>query len=326
MNRKSVSDERKEVRQLMPLIFVILILLADFAAVFFLSALSADFDLSVLKTSEFWANYVITLLLIFIAYFALIFYGNHKGNKSDEIISAQSDLYKAQKEVTINLLSGELEKHSNSKNVISKCYAIINRLDKKLRRIKKEEKRLKIVDEKKATVYTIHLEEEKIAERTLTDAERQERLDFIEKLNYNPNNYLFIKYRKIDKRIIFSSKRGSSNIIGKFGAGSIIFSESLIKISFSMICTLAFTLLLYGSFKWDSNAWFNLIWRFLLVCFNAYMGYELGYKMIVGDKRAALLERLDVFNEFKAFCRKAGYLKPKDQEQEKKQEEETKGA
>ena len=93
-----------------------------------------------------------------------------------------------------------------------------------------------------------------------------------------------------------------------------------------MICTLAFTLLLYGSFKWDSNAWFNLIWRFLLVCFNAYMGYELGYKMIVGDKRAALLERLDVFNEFKAFCRKAGYLKPKDQEQEKKQEEETKRA
>ena len=71
MNRKSVSDERKEVRQLMPLIFVILILLADFAAVFFLSALSADFDLSVLKTNEFWANYVITLLLIFIAYFAL---------------------------------------------------------------------------------------------------------------------------------------------------------------------------------------------------------------------------------------------------------------
>jgi hypothetical protein len=56
------------------------------------------------------------------------------------------------------------------------------------------------------------------------------------------------------------------------------------------------------------------------------MGYELGYKMIVGDKRAALLERLDVFNEFKAFCRKVGYLKPKDQEQEKKQEEETKGA
>ena len=167
--------------------------------------------MSVLKTSEFWANYVITLLLIFIAYFALIFYGNHKGNKSDEIISAQSDLYKAQKEVTINLLSGELEKHSNSKNVISKCYAIINRLDKKLRRIKKEGKRLKIIDEKKATVYTIHLEEEKIAERTLTDAGRQERLDFIEKLNYNPNNYLFIKYRKIDKRIIFSSKRGSTS-------------------------------------------------------------------------------------------------------------------
>lgn len=306
---KGIKEQRQEARQLMPLIFVILILLSDFAAVFFLSALSADFDLSILKTTAFWANYAITLLLIFIAYFAMIFYGNTKGNRSDEITTAQTDLFKAQADINENLLSGELEKHSTSLNVISRCKAIINRLDKKLRRIKNEEKRLKIVDEKKATIFTIQLEEELIRERKLTDEERQEKRNFIESLDYNHNNYWFIRYRKIDKRIIFSSKRGSSNKVGQFSAGSIIFSESIIKISFSMIATLAFTVLMYGAFKWDANSWFNLVWRFLLVCFNAYMGYDLGYKMIVGDKRAALIERLGVFNEFKAYCFKAGLLK-----------------
>lgn len=306
---KGIKDKNKEVRQLMPLIFVILILVTDFAAVFFLSALSADFDLSILKTTAFWANYAITLLLIFITYFAMIYYGNNKGNKSVEISIAQNDLFQAQSEINENLLSGELEKHSSSLNVISRCKAIINRLDKKLRRIKKDEKRLKIVDEKKATIYTIHLEEELIAERKLSDEERKEKIDFIEKLEYNHNNYWFVRYRKIDKRIIFSSKRGSSNKVGQFSAGSIIFSESIIKISFSMIATLAFTALMYGVFKWDANSWFNLVWRFLMVCFNAYMGYDLGYKMIVGDKRAALIERLGVFNEFKAYCFKVGLLK-----------------
>lgn len=326
---KGIKEQRQETRQLMPLIFVILILLSDFAAVFFLSALSADFDLSILKTTAFWANYAITLLLIFIAYFAMIFYGNNKGNRSDEITTAQTDLFKAQADINENLLSGELEKHSTSLNVISRCKAIINRLDKKLRRIKNEEKRLKIVDEKKATIYTIQLEEAKLNEKVkiddkkLTEEEKQKlelerqnrekeqqpKLDFIESLDYNHNNYWFIRYRKIDKRIIFSSKRGSSNKVGQFSAGPIIFSESIIKISFSMIATLAFTALMYGVYKWNANSWFNLVWRFLMVCFNAYMGYDLGYKMIVGDKRAALIERLGVFNEFKAYCFKVGLLR-----------------
>lgn len=306
---KPIREQRQEVKQIMPLIFVILILLGDFAAVFLLSALSVDFDLSVLATAKFWANYAISLLLIFIAYFTTIYYGSFKGNASDEIKTAQSDLFKAQNEINENLLSGELEKHSDSLNVISKCKSIINRLDRKLRKIKNNEKRLKIADEKKATIYTIHLEEEKIAERKLTDAERNERIKFIEEMNYNPNNYWFVRYRKIDKRIIFSSKRGSTNKIGQFSASTIIFNESILKISFSMICTMAFTLLLYGAFKWDASAWFNLVWRAVLVCLNAYMGYDLGYKMIVGDKRAALIERLGVFNEFKAYCYKAGLLK-----------------
>lgn len=135
-------------RERAPYALTILIILLDFTAVFFVTLWDAEFDASMLKTANFWLNYLIKTSFTLIAFYALTFLGTVSADKTPVVETLRKTINDARDTVTLNFLDDEQEKYITIKNRVSKAIAFLKKLDGKLRKARDIESRDEIREEK----------------------------------------------------------------------------------------------------------------------------------------------------------------------------------
>lgn len=299
-------------RETAPYLISIAVIVLDIGIIFMTSLAAIDFDLSKLSTSKFWASYITTLALTLIAYFATIGSGKKKATDKEEYSNILQALDDKREIVSNNFLDDKRDAFIDAKNRVEKLKAFIILIDKKLAKVKKDEKREQYKKAKNAGIAALKLAVLEIdCKATITDDEREQCESLISAIDFNIDS-IKVPYRKIDKRVLSTGLMYHvSKKIGHYDESTIIARDSFSKVLFSLVLTALFTAIIPSEKTYTLNVIFQVVWRVLMVVLNAYMGLTEGYKLINDYKTAAIKEQIEVYNLFLNYCLDFGILKKK---------------
>lgn len=243
-----------------------------------------------LLSATFWINIGITQILTLIPYFACINIGKNQSEKADEVIAITKEVETDFRTIDETFLSNDLEEMLEIQNLIYRCEGRVEHINKLMQSKKlTDEKRKKLVAEKEICIkYKNYY---KSLNTSATPLEKPDE-------NYDVNE-AYTKCLYINKRYFRSTtKHRNSREVAVYCENEIIAEDSTQKIMVSLVISCVFAVVGGGLITGGIKGLYDVVWRTFLICFNAYVGFTEGVKLIKVFKYTAFREKKEILNNF----------------------------
>lgn len=299
-------------KNFIPYTITLLVVAVDFVIVAMVTFWSPQFTVEKLKTSGFWLEMAVKLIITLIAYFSLVYFSSTIAGRSKKVEMLHYQIGQNYDFIIINLLTNRRDEFIDLKNSLEKAKAYINYLDVKLRKLKEQDpkskkaekiraKRAEIVAEKERVAVFIQLTAVKLSEiievKELSDEQLEQGKAF------NVNGIKEIPYFKIDKSLLDglnSPKKG--RVLGHFDKAKYISGDIALKIIPTMTMTIVMSLYAAGVFSNDANAIQSAVFLSLIILMNCLFGWLAGNTLVMKYGVSMLNEIKIFYGDFFNYC------------------------
>lgn len=284
-------------RNIIPYTITLLVIFADFAIVFFVTLWTPEFDTLSLRQSSFWLEQAVKTTVSLIAYFAFVYFSSTLTSRSTDIEMLRFQIMQNYDFVIINMLTDTRDAFVDIKNGIEKAKAYLSKIDKKLKRIKDDEKKRGQLNAEKALIAEFL----KIQVKKLSGEDVP--IEEVEELNkkFNINSVGGLRYFYIDKRLLDGSNAvQNGRKLGHFNKGKHIAADFLYKLIPSMMFIILVSVFMPGLF--DKSKIQSTIFLSIVVLANCLFGWLEGYNLINRFERSSLNEIKLFYGDFFNFC------------------------